>query len=125
MKAYCRKLNAYASVGTGSVAGSIQSNPTKKKSIDGHGVTPPLSQEIQDTGNCEPTIHAASPACKTRLRFAHWLLHCMGGWVRGSMTLAWQPFWSVRFRSSMEPPWASAICRDSTRPIPLPEGLVV
>jgi hypothetical protein len=47
------------------------------------------------------------------------------GWARGSTTLARHPFLSLRFRSSIEPPWASAICRERTKPMPLPAGLVV
>ncbi len=51
--------------------------------------------------------------------------HWTGGSACGITIFAWQPFWSVRFRSSIDPPCASAICRESTRPIPLPAGLVV
>jgi len=54
-----------------------------------------------------------------------WSLGYTGGWACGSTILARHPFLSLRFRSSIEPPWASAICRERTKPIPLPAGLVV
>src|SRR6266508_6108009 len=44
---------------------------------------------------------------------------------RGSRRLARQPVRSSRFSSIRLPPWASAICRLRTRPIPDPPGLVV
>src|SRR5216683_3392383 len=54
-----------------------------------------------------------------------WSLGYTVGWACGSTILARHPFLSLRFRSSIEPPWASAICRERTKPIPLPAGLVV
>ena len=43
----------------------------------------------------------------------------------GRRSVARTPRWSVRFSSCRLPPWASAICRLRTRPMPEPPGLVV
>ena len=37
----------------------------------------------------------------------------------GSVSLARQPRMSLRFSSVSDPPWPSAICRQSTRPMPI------
>src|SRR5215510_5385215 len=43
----------------------------------------------------------------------------------GRYTLTTHPLLPGRFASSSEPPCASAICRDSTSPMPLPSAFVV
>ena len=43
----------------------------------------------------------------------------------GNVITASAPRAARRLRSTSEPPWASAICRASTRPMPEPSGLVV
>src|SRR5580700_1114885 len=72
-----------------------------------------------------PAVVRGLPSARTPKLPNSWSLGYTGGWACGSTILARHPFLSLRFRSSIEPPWASAICRERTKPIPLPAGLVV
>src|ERR1700730_6020162 len=80
----------------------------------------PLSRKLVRTR--EVACFSVRPCCQGRVAC---LDQGCASRARGSTTFTRHPFLSACLRSSIDPPCFSAIWRESTRPIPVPSGLVV